>query len=62
MAWSASQQLRDTTPLHGVMCDWLRDRFADKPLRYPGEVLYIEASRAGPNSPTVVRKRQWYES
>jgi pimeloyl-ACP methyl ester carboxylesterase len=51
-----------SAPLHGVMCDWLRDRFADKPLRHPGEVLYVEANGAGPNSPTVVRKRQWYES
>ena len=49
-------------PLHGVMCDWLRDRFADKPLLHPGQVLYIEANSAGPNSPTVSRKRQWYES
>ena len=51
-----------SAPLHGVMCDWLRDRFADKPLRHPGEVLYIEANSAGPNSPTVSRKRAWYES
>jgi dipeptidyl aminopeptidase/acylaminoacyl peptidase len=51
-----------TAPLHDVMCDWLRDRFADKPLRYPGQVLYIEANSAGPNSATVSRKRQWYES
>ncbi len=51
-----------SAPLHGVMCDWLRDRFADKPLRHPGQVLYIEANSAGPNSPTVARKREWYES
>jgi hypothetical protein len=51
-----------SAPLHSVMCDWLRDRFADKPLRHPGQVLYIEANSAGPNSPTVARKRQWYES
>jgi hypothetical protein len=44
------------------MCDWLRDRFADKPLRHPGQVLYIEPNSAGPNSLTVARKRQWYES
>jgi hypothetical protein len=36
--------------------------FAGKPLRHPGEVLYIEPNSAGPNSPTVARKRQWYES
>ena len=51
-----------SAPLHSVMCDWLRDRFADKPLRHPGQVLYIEANSAGPNSPTVARKRAWYES
>jgi len=51
-----------SAPLHSVMCDWLRDRFADKPVRHPGQVLYIEANSAGPNSPTVARKRQWYES
>jgi pimeloyl-ACP methyl ester carboxylesterase len=49
-------------PLHGVMCDWLRDRFADQPLRHPGEVLYIEPHSAGPNSLTVARKRAWYEA
>ena len=43
-------------------CDRRRDRFADKPLRHPGQVVYIEAHSAGPNSATVVRKRKWYES
>ncbi len=51
-----------SAPLHGVMCDWLRDRLAGKPLRHPGQVLYVEANSAGPNSATVARKRQWYES
>jgi pimeloyl-ACP methyl ester carboxylesterase len=51
-----------SAPLNSVMCDWLRDRFADKPLRHPGQVLYIEANSAGPNSPTVSHKRAWYES
>jgi len=45
-----------------TMCDWLRDRFAGKPLRHPGEVLYVEANSAGPNNATVARKRQWYEA
>jgi len=49
-------------PLHSVMCDWLRDRFAGKPLRHPGQVVYVEANSAGPNSATVARKRKWYES
>jgi hypothetical protein len=49
-------------PLHGAMCDWLRDRFADKPLRHPGQVVYVEANSAGPNSSTVALKRKWYEA
>ena len=51
-----------SAPLHGVMCDWLRDRFADKPLHHPGQVVYVEANSAGPNSPTVSCKRTWYEA
>ena len=52
--WSAS--------IHGAMCDWLHDRFAGKPLNHPGQVLYVDANSAGPNSTTVSRKRHWYES
>ena len=51
-----------SAPLHGVMCDWLRDRFADKPLRHPGQVVYVEANSAGPNSANVSCKRAWYEA
>ena len=49
-------------PLHGAMCDWLRDRLADKPLSHPGQVVYIESNSAGPNSATATLKRKWYES
>jgi hypothetical protein len=49
-------------PLHAVMCDWLRDRFADKPLRHPGQVVDVEPNSAGPNSATVALKRRWYET
>ena len=49
-------------PLHAAMCDWLRDRLTDKPLRHPGQVVYVEANSAGPNSSTVTLKRKWYES
>jgi len=42
--------------------DWFRDRFAGKALRHPGQVVYVEANGAWPNSATVARKRQWYES
>jgi hypothetical protein len=48
--------------LHGTMCDWLRDRFADKPLRHPGQVVYVEPNSGGPNSAAVALKRKWYAS
>jgi hypothetical protein len=44
------------------MCDWIRDRLADKPLRHPGQVVYVEANDAGPTSATAMLKRKWYES
>jgi dipeptidyl aminopeptidase/acylaminoacyl peptidase len=44
------------------MVDWLADRLAGKPVSHPGEVLYLESGAGGPNSPTVGRKRKWYES
>jgi hypothetical protein len=44
------------------MCDWLRNRFANRPMRYPGQVIYVEANRAGPNSATVSLKRKWDEA
>lgn len=51
-----------TAPLHGVMCDWLRDRFNGKPLNHSGEVLFIEPGSPGPNNPHVPLKRRWYDS
>lgn len=36
--------------------------FADQPLRHPGQAVYVEANRAGPNGATVALKRKWYES
>jgi dipeptidyl aminopeptidase/acylaminoacyl peptidase len=47
--------------MHAFSCDWLRDRFNGVPVKHPGQVLYIEASGAGPNSPSVKLKRKWYE-
>jgi hypothetical protein len=44
------------------MCDWIRDRLADKPLSHPGQVVYVEANSAGPNGASVKLKRKWYES
>src|SRR5688500_2088817 len=49
-------------PLGGAMCDWRRDRFADKPLRHPGQTVYVEANSGGPNSAAVALKRKWYVS
>jgi hypothetical protein len=48
-------------PLHGAMCDWLRDRFDDKPLRHAGQAIYVEANSAGPNAAKVTLRRRWYE-
>ena len=33
-----------------------------RPLRHPGQAVYVEANSAGPNSATVALKRRWYES
>ena len=45
-----------------MMVDWVKDRLDGKPVPHPGEVLYIEPGGAGPNGPTVKRKRKWYEA
>jgi hypothetical protein len=47
--------------IHGVMCDWLRERFEGKELRHPGQVVYVDNSSAGPNSASATLKRKWYE-
>jgi pimeloyl-ACP methyl ester carboxylesterase len=44
---------------HSVCLDWLRDRYADKPLRYPGEVLWVD-SPAGPNAANP--GRLWFKN
>jgi pimeloyl-ACP methyl ester carboxylesterase len=49
-------------PLHGAMCDWLRDRLAGKPLSHPGQVVYVEGGGPGPNSPKAPLKRKWFEA
>ena len=49
-------------PLHGAMCDWLRDRLADKPLRHPRPGRLRRGNSGGPNSATVAVKRKWFES
>jgi hypothetical protein len=43
------------------MCDWLRDRFDDKPLRHPGQAIDVEGNGAGPNAQKVTLKRKWFE-
>ncbi|OGA45177.1 MAG: hypothetical protein A3F74_11695 [Betaproteobacteria bacterium RIFCSPLOWO2_12_FULL_62_58] len=47
--------------IHAFMCDWLRERFNGVPVRHPGQVLYVEPSGAGPNSPSVSLKRRWFD-
>jgi len=49
-------------PLHAATCDCIRDCLAGNPLRHPGQVVYVEANSAGPNSATATLKRKWYES
>lgn len=48
--------------VHSTVCDWLADRVAGQPQRHPGEVVYVDNSRGGPNGPDVQLKRHWYES
>jgi pimeloyl-ACP methyl ester carboxylesterase len=48
-------------PLHGAMCDWLRDRFDGKALRHAGQTVYVDGNGAGPNADHVTLKRKWYE-
>jgi pimeloyl-ACP methyl ester carboxylesterase len=47
--------------IHAFVCDWLRDRFEGKAVKYPGKVLYLEPSGTGPNGDAVTLKRRWYE-
>jgi hypothetical protein len=42
---------------HSICLDWLRDRYEDLPLRYPGQVLWVD-SPAGPN--TARPGRTWF--
>jgi dienelactone hydrolase len=47
--------------IHSFVCDWLRERFAGKPLKHAGKVIYLEPSGAGPNAATVNFKRRWFD-
>jgi hypothetical protein len=47
--------------VYSLMLDWLVDRLAGRPVTNAGNVLYLDASSPGPNSPAVVKKRHWYE-
>jgi hypothetical protein len=46
---------------HSLGMDWLRDRVDGKPLRRPGEVIYLEAQGPSPNDPAVPARRHWFE-
>src|SRR6185312_2927212 len=47
--------------IHAFVCDWLRERFAGKPVKHPGKVLYLETAGAGPNAASVTYKRRWFD-
>lgn len=47
--------------IHELACDWLRDRFDNKPQVNDGEVVYLEQGRGGPYAPGRLHKRWWYE-
>lgn len=47
--------------IHAFVCDWLRDRFNGIPVKYPGKVLWLEPSGAGPNAQGVSHKRRWFD-
>jgi pimeloyl-ACP methyl ester carboxylesterase len=47
--------------VYSLMLDWLFDRLAGVPMQHAGQVLYLDNSSAGPNSPAVPRKRRWFE-
>ena len=57
----ASLSAGGTETVQGLMLDWLRDRLEGRPLAHPGQVLYLDKSGTGPNSPSVPLKRRWYE-
>ena len=47
--------------IHAFVCDWMRERFEDKPLKHPGKSLWIDPAGAGPNAPGVSYKRRWFD-
>jgi len=47
--------------IHAFVCDWLRDRFAGRPLAHDGKVVWLEPSGAGPNAASVTYKRRWFD-
>ena len=42
--------------------DWLRDRFAGKPVARSGQVLYLARDRPGPDSSEAALARSWVEA
>ena len=47
--------------IHAFVCDWLRSRFNAEPLKHAGKVLWLDAASAGPNGPSPVYKRRWFD-
>ena len=47
--------------VHSFVCDWLRERFEGKPVKYPGKTLWLDPNSGGPNVKNPTFKRYWYE-
>jgi poly(3-hydroxyalkanoate) synthetase len=47
--------------IHAFVCDWLRERFAGKPLKHAGKAMWIDPNGAGPNGPGITYKRRWFD-
>jgi pimeloyl-ACP methyl ester carboxylesterase len=47
--------------IHAFVCDWMRERFAGKPVKHPGKSLWLDPAGAGPNAPGVGFKRRWFD-
>jgi dienelactone hydrolase len=47
--------------IHSFVCDWLRERFNDKPMRHQGKVVYLDGATSGPNAEKVNYKRRWFD-
>ena len=47
--------------IHAFVCDWMRERFAGKPMRHAGKTVWVDPTGAGPNASSVTYKRRWFD-